>query len=61
MQSPMFDVTVVFIHFQLIYIVQKAWVFRKSKPSWKYCFEITKQSATLKLKKIVLGRELWMT
>ena len=39
-QSPKLDVPLAFILFQLIYIVQEAWVFRKSKPNRKYCFEI---------------------
>ena len=43
-----------FILFQIIYIAQEAWVFRKSKPSWKYCLEIANQFATLKFKKFIL-------
>ena len=34
---------------------QEALVFRKSKPSQKYCLEIAKQIATLKFQTVVLS------
>ena len=39
------------IRFQINYIVQEVWVFRKSKPSRKYCFEFAKQIAALKFQR----------
>ena len=61
LQSPMCDITLAFILFQIIYIVQEAWVFRKSKLSLQYCLKIANQIAALKFKKIVLSGELRMT
>ena len=51
----------VFILFQIFYIVQEASVFRKSTASRKYCLEIGKQVTTLKFQKIVLSGGLRMT
>ena len=61
LQSPTLDVTLAFILFQIIYIVQESWVLRKGKPSRKYCLEIVKQIAALKFQKLVLSGELRMT
>ena len=57
----MYDVTLAFILFQIMYIKQEVWVFRKSKPSRNYCFEIAKQIAALKFQKDVLSGELRVT
>ena len=46
---------------QIIYILQEAWVFRKSKQSPKYCSEIAKQIAPKKFQKFVVSGELRMS
>ena len=59
-QSSTFDVTLAFILFRIIYIVQEAWVCGNIKTSRKYRLEIGKQIAALKFQIFVLSAELRM-